>query len=109
MAPNSIGTERHIAELAISEINRILRCHEPCEIARIGADFDHYGPGLHTEKDSLAERAGFEPPEPFIYVALGIQWKRKGPDPSSRPLISWCDVTSSALTFSRAQPSHNAY
>ena len=41
MAPNSIGTEINIAELANYEINHILRGHELCKIGRKGAYFDH--------------------------------------------------------------------
>ena len=43
----------------------VLRGHKRCEIGHAGLEFDTFAE-LQTEKDSVAERAGFEPSRPFI-------------------------------------------
>ena len=75
MAPNLFRTETNGGETGICQIGRALRCHEPCEIGRRGAYFDDLPINYKRERDSLAERGGFEPPVP-----RGLLWARIRPE-----------------------------
>ena len=64
VAPNLIPADKTSRESAESAVRSVLRCHKLCDIGRPSPYFDHLSVELQTEKDSMAERVGFELPVP---------------------------------------------
>ena len=64
VAPNLIAADKTSCRSAESAVQSVLRCHKLCENRPCGRVFRSSLAELQTEKDSMAERGGFEPPEP---------------------------------------------
>src|SRR5258708_38898898 len=73
VAPNLIGADKTSRKWAESAVRSVLRCHQLCENRPRRRVFRSSLAELQMEKDSMAERGGFEPPVPlaFIRVAFG--------------------------------------
>jgi hypothetical protein len=50
VAPNLIFPDKTSRKMAESNVESILRCHEPCENRRTGAYFDHLSPNFKQRK-----------------------------------------------------------
>ena len=66
VAPNLIGADKTSRKWAESAVRSVLRCHKLCENRPRRRVFRSSLAELQMEKDSMAERTGFEPAVPLI-------------------------------------------